>query len=87
MSMKTLIDRDEPFIMLCFKDKDTRKLGHSVTCYKYDDAYSPIKLKVMDSLTPGNWRWMTSPKLGTDYKITCGSTTYTYTYALTPSEL
>lgn len=88
--MKSLIDRDDPFIMLCFKNKDDKKLGHSVTCYKYDDSYTPVKLKVMDSLVASgasNWRWMTSPSSGTDYKITSAGTTYIYKYALTPSTL
>lgn len=85
-----LIDHDYPFIMLCFVNKDSKTLGHSVTCYAYDDSYDPISLKVMDSLVSSgasNWRWMTSPESGTDYKITNGKNTYTYTFALSPEKL
>ena len=85
-SMKSLINNDYPFIMLWFKNKDTSQIGHSVTCYKYDDSYSPVKFKVMDSLVPSgssNWRWMTSSS--SDYKITSASNTYTYTCTISPT--
>lgn len=80
----SFIDDDYPFILLCFKNKNTSSLGHSVTCYKYDDSYTPVRIKVMDSLYSGSWVWMTNPSSGTDYKITSAGTTYTYTNTITP---
>lgn len=87
-TMEGLIDDGEPFIMLCFKNKNTNSLGHSVTCYRYDDSYSPTRFGVMDSLGSSSpWRWMSNSSNGTDYQITCGATTYIYVYALTPNRL
>lgn len=83
-STKTLINRGDPFIMICCKDKDDSLLGHSVTCYAYDDYYSPLKLAVMDSNT-GTVRWMTTS--GSDYQISYAGVTFTYMYALSPTKL